>query len=1644
LLAPLVVLLGLAGLAGTARADFLRVIDPSQIPNPTPRAFGNVPLGTNSTQTIRLASCDGALDDQPCDTGGGGVDITAWNAGVGSCAEFAILTPPALPINFTNGEANAVDISVRYTPTDRGSDSCTYTPTTTGGTTASFTVTGTGVASQLTVQTASPLTFLDQHYSAGTGETKTITVQNTGNEPIAQANITVSLSDATHFSLGALTPATAGFPIEPMETATVAVTFNPTVVGNHSATVTFAVDNDAGEANKTVTVSGKGVQPLIGRPEAVAFATGAVGVARDADLVITNTGDAPLNISSMTIGALPDGPDFVFTGSCAGSSCTPAAIPAGGMTTFTLRCTPSAAGWRAAILSITSDDGLQGLHTVGLKCAGNNLGFGNDKVDATPTATQNITIANGKATGITYSLLSTAPAEFILTCAGGCANRVLASGAKDSVTVAFQAASPGARSANIELTTASDVDLNNTVVSLTGTGTQPAIGLAPNPLAFGDVPVVQASGATTDLTVSNTGDATLVITAMNIVNDPTDQFSFATATCASGHTCNDTINVAALGSTPITLRCDPTSGGDKTASLSIVSDAPGAPHSVPLTCKGTVPDVAVSAMMVGLGNQRVGTTTAPPATFTVSNSNAAHTAPMAYTISVPAGPFAIACSAPGCSGTLAAGGSVTVSVTFSPAVTGLQMENVTVATPADPDEPSTNVLVTGTGTEPEIAVAPSPLAFGDVPVAQMNGATTALTITNDGGAPLQVSSMVITDDAEGVFSFATVACPSGPTCDPDFSVGTGAPPANQGTVSLRCDPASAGDKTATLTIVSDAPTSPTPVSVTCTGTVPDVAVSAASLAFGDQRLNTTSGQQTFTVSNAGAPHTAPLAYQITSLGADFTVTCSGEPGCQGTLASGGSITVTVTFTPSALGARTGSVNVATATDPDEPSTVVDLTGTGVQPSVNVLAPSPTPLALGDVDVNATSAPGTITLQNAGTSDLTISAVTLVGADPGQFAIASGGVGVQTLGSGAGVNTRSWTVTCGPTSIGAKAATFRVTHDAPAPGTNTDVPVTCTGRAASFTPSVVAPARIDFGQVQINTDSTPRSFTITNTGNKAGRVTMLTSSSNQFVPSTMANLATDIAPGGQITVNVVFHPTTTLVVNGQICALNTGLTSPVCVDVTGDGQSVGLDVAPNIDFGAVRFDAAPVTSAPVTITNTGESSLRIDSIVSSGAPFTIVNAPNLPVTLGFNESAIFRVRLTPTPALGTVTRSVTVNGAFTVSGNATQSAVDVTARIIAPQVSMTTDTLDFGPLDVDDGNPITRMVTITNIGDQATGAPLAIGAPVLESGMVDFSIVAPPAVLVQPGASTTMSVRFAPSSAGAKAGRITLPIDALTGMTYTIQLRGLGVDQNVACTPATLSFPATVRRQASDAVDATVTNLDFATGAGTAAMLTYQAAISGDHASDFSLPTADASGAIAGNGTRRLPITFTPSVAGPRRATLVVTYSDDGTRSCTVPLEGDGRLRTMTVIPVDPDFGTLAVGSTALLSRVASTIKITSNEPAAATATVVKLVRVTGAARDSFTVIDGSVEQPIAMGQTLSYDVEFRPTVAGVFQADVEVLFDDDPEAQYVVHVTGRAVDIVLRGGGCDGGAGGAGLLVALAALGLLVPVRQRRGARVGR
>src|SRR6185437_164194 len=107
---------------------------------------------------------------------------------------------------------------------------------------------------------------------------------------------------------------------------------------------------------------------------------------------------------------------------------------------------------------------------------------------------------------------------------------------------------------------------------------------------------------------------------------------------------------------------------------------------------------------------------------------------------------------------------------------------------------------------------------------------------------------------------------------------------------------------------------------------PAATLSPTSLSFADQGVNTNSAVRTVTLTNTGAD---PLTISGISVSGDFNQSNA----CPATLTTGSSCAIQVTFQPTLLGARTGTLTVSSSSVPAAPA--VPLSGTGVQPGTPV-------------------------------------------------------------------------------------------------------------------------------------------------------------------------------------------------------------------------------------------------------------------------------------------------------------------------------------------------------------------------------------------------------------------------------------------------------------------------------------------------------------------------------------------------------------------------------------------------------------------------------------------------------------------------------------------------------------------------------------
>jgi hypothetical protein len=137
----------------------------------------------------------------------------------------------------------------------------------------------------------------------------------------------------------------------------------------------------------------------------------------------------------------------------------------------------------------------------------------------------------------------------------------------------------------------------------------------------------------------------------------------------------------------------PTATGAKTASLRVVDDAPGSPHTIDLSGTATQPALALAPAEQDFGGVLLGTAGLARA-FTLSNSGTDPSVLGTVTLAGPdAAQFAI--RSDGCSGvTLAAGASCTVTAAFGPTSVGRQA--ATLQFPSDAGAARTAAL-TGLG-----------------------------------------------------------------------------------------------------------------------------------------------------------------------------------------------------------------------------------------------------------------------------------------------------------------------------------------------------------------------------------------------------------------------------------------------------------------------------------------------------------------------------------------------------------------------------------------------------------------------------------------------------------------------------------------------------------------------------------------------------------------------------------------------------------------------------------------------------------------------------------------------------------------------------------------------------------------------------------
>ena len=1144
-------------------------------------------------------------------------------------------------------------------------------------------------------------------------------------------------------------------------------------------------------------------------PASLTFAAQQSGTTSAAQTVtLTNTGTAALQISGVQ---MPAG--FLETDTCAA-----APLPINATCTLKISFAPASAGAITGTVQVVANvaGGYASLPLTGtatgvsrLVVSPTAISFGDVALN-TVSASQTATITNSGSAEATLTM-PTVTTGYRIT-ATTCASTLPVAG-NCSISVAFAPTTSGPNNGALAL---SDGNAAVSVALSANAPGTPNIVTSATSFTFANGPVnTVVSGVV--LTLTNTGTALGHLGPLVVVGD----FMLVRNNCST--------SLIAGSSCSTLIYFTPTGLGLRTGTLTFTDDAGThvitlrgsayAATTITLPSRMAFPDTAVNSV-------------SPSQIVTVSNSGLTAN----FGITQVDGDFAVTATTCGAKlGTPNGIGTCTLTVVFAPTRDGARSGYLMLTL----DGTAYYVLLSGTGVgSPGVNITPTSVDFGTVGAGSLGGPQT-VQITNSGTAELTLQSQTITDDFHIAANTCTTSLAVQASC----------------ALTLSFTPTIEGPHSGVLTLVDAVGTHT--VSLTGLGSGhASVGVTPAAMDFGIVLLGQATSQ-TATVANTGSADIGLLTPAATG---DFRVESTT---CGSRIAAGATCTVTVMFTPTADGGRTGTLTVA---DNAASHTVV-LTGNGK--GTSSLAFTPSTVAFSNAAVNSVTAAQTVTLINAGTAAATLQAATVAG----DFRIAGNTCGAS-LGVGA---TCTVGITFAPAAVGFRSGALSL---ADADSTHS-VALQGTGTAGVMTLSSTA---IDFYDTTLNTTTVARTVTLTNTGNSPltlGAVTV----TDDFAVSQNCN-GVVLSGGAACALSVTFSPKSAGAHAGTVSVPSdsngaAGTLSTIAVTGNGKGQ-FNITLMPTaVDFGTQLIGTAG-SIMNVTVSNTGVTAGGLGTMSVAGADFSI-HANTCGATLQPQTGCTVSLVFTPS-ASGSRTGSLTIPSdagtrMVTLTGTGQAAATDTLAP---PALTFTQTTVGT--------NSITQTVTLTNSGD----VPLTLVASQILSG--DFIATNSCGPTLTAHTTCGITVAFAPRSVGLQTGLLQIS-DVLRSQTVALTGTGLA-PVGLSLTPASLTFANTGVGAVGAGQLLTVSN------ASPAAVTLTGITVAGNFGILAGAGSGNCSTAVpvpAGGGCT-LGIAFLPQGAGLRSGSVAVT-----TANATLTSQLGGTGVDFTFAPNGSDTATLSSG-----------------------------------------------------------------------------------------------------------------------------------------
>jgi hypothetical protein len=748
-------------------------------------------------------------------------------------------------------------------------------------------------------------------------------------------------------------------------------------------------------------------------------------------------------------------------------------------------------------------------------------------------------------------------------------------------------------------------------------------------------------------------------------------------------------------------------------------------------------------------------------------------------------------------------------------------------------------------------------------------------------------------------------------------------------------------------------------------------VSPTSLSWASVSVGGIGGQKVATLTNNGTSAITISSETLSGANAgDFRIF---SKTCGSSLSVGASCTANITFNPSASGTRTATLDFNDSVAPS-PQTIALSGYAPGSTSGGSATVSPSSLSWASVAVGGIGGQKTAVLKNSGTSSITISSVTLAGANPGDFRIFSKTCG-SSLAAGASCSAN---VTFNPTVGGTRTATLNFNDSA----TGSPQVVTLSGYAPGGSSGTVSisPTSLSFGSINVGSTSGAQTTTLKNGSSSTISISGISvggADPGDFVISSKT-CGSSLAASASCSVSIAFKPSATGTRTATLAVSDTGSGSPQTVALSGTGGSTSGGSATasptSLSWASVAVGGIGGQKTAV-LKNSGTSSITISSVTLAGAnpgDFRIFSQ-TCGSSLAAGASCSANVTFNPTTG---GTRTATLNFNDSATGSPQMVALSGYAPGGSTTVSISPTSLSFGSLGVGStsgsltttlSNGTSSAITINSVS--LTGANP--GDFIISSKTCGSSLAA--------SANCSISVSFKPSASGTRTATLTVA-DSASDSPQTVALSGTGGTSSggsVTVSPTSLGFPSTAVGSTSSAQSATLKN-------GTSSTISISSiAIGGTNAGDFAISGKTCGTSLTTLASCTASVVFKPTVGGTRTATL--TFADSGSGSPqTVALSGS----TPGAFEIEPVNPTVVVNQALQFSATIDVTWSASCGSITSTSGIYTAPSSTGTCTVTATKIGGShatVSTSVKVtGSPSSGTLQIYPTSAAVFAGTQQI------------------------------------------------------------